>query len=181
MNRLEKNSEVETLISKIKGAQIALCVNYLGLSVAQMSNLRSKLREAECEGKVVKNTLAKLAVKSGLSAAEGVEVAKFDGLFKGPTLLISSRVDPVSPAKVVSEFAKTNDKLALKGAFVDGRFVDIAGIQSLALLPGKNQVLAQLLSLLLAPATQVVRLINEPASSLVRVIEAQRKKLSGEV
>lgn len=175
MNKAEKNEEVKFLTDRFKTAQLALCADYRGLTVSKVTTLRKNLRGVGASARVVKNKLAKLAVSNDFGA--GSETDKFLGLFKGPSFVVFSDVDPVAPAKVLADFVKGNNQLQIKGAWVDGRCLDLAGVEALAKMPGKKELLAQLLSLINAPATQLVGLLAAPASQVVRVIDAQRKKL----
>lgn len=180
MDRQEKNLEIQGLAEILGKAQVALCGDYLGLSVEQITNLRGALKKAGCVGKVVKNTLARRAIQQCHSSPDE-QVTKFDSTFRGPTFLVYSLVDPVSPAKVIAEFCKTNEKFQVKGAFLEGRFLARSDVEALSQMPDKNQLIGQLLSLFNAPATRLVRVLSEPGAQLARVIEAQRKKLAGEV
>lgn len=179
MDRADKQTEVDNLSNDLKGAQIALCADYGGLSVAQMTNLRRELKKVGSSVKVVKNTLARLSLEKVLAAAEKSEREKFSALFDGPSMLVCGREDPVAPAKVIHKFIKDNEKLQVKGAWVDGVFVDAAGVVLLSSMPGKKEMQAKLLSLLCAPATQLVRLLQAPGAQFVRLLEAYRKKLEG--
>lgn len=181
MERAEKNSEIEFLTSVFSKSQIALCADYRGLNVAEITTLRKKLRDNGAIGKVVKNTLAKISAKKALG--ENGEVTdplqKFLDLFDGPSFLIYSDKDPITSAKIVQEFIKTKETFKVKGAWVDGAFVDTRGVDALAKMPSKEETLSMLLRLISTPATQMVRLLNAPASQLVQVIEAYRRKLEG--
>lgn len=179
MNREEKQAQVDFLQGAIKKSQIALVANYHGLNATEISNLRSKLREGKAEGKVVKNTLARLAIRQALPDDQGAELDKFLAALKGPTFLVYSDVDPIQPAKAIQDFIKSKDTFTVRAAWVDGTFVDAKGVEALSKMPGKEEVLSMLLRLLNEPATQLVRLLNAPAQQTVQVIEAQRKKLEG--
>ena len=179
MDKNEKNAEVEALSDYFSRSEICLCADYRGLTVTQISNLRREIKKAGCVGRVVKNTLAKLSAKKGLEngslSASGVD--KFLEVFTGPTLLVCSFEDPIAPAKILTKFAKENEKLALKGAFFEGRFVDKAGIESLSAMPGKEELFGQLLRLINTPATNLLRVIQACGTQVVRVIDERRKQL----
>lgn len=177
MERSEKLKEVEFLNDCFGGSAIALCADYRGLTVAQITALRKELRNAGTQARVVKNTLAKLAVKEAFKEAEAAELERFIKIFEGPSLVVFSEKDPVAPAKVLSKFAKDNDKLQIRGAWLEGQFVDVAGVGSLSNMPGKEELLAKLLALINAPATQLLRLIQAPATQVVGVINAQKDKI----
>lgn len=181
MERAEKDNEIEFLTGVLSKSQIALCADYRGLNVAEITALRKKLRENGAIGKVVKNTLAKISAKKALG--ENGEVTdplqKFLDLFEGPSFLVYSDKDPIASAKVIQEFTKTKESFRIKGAWVDGGFVDNKGVDALAKMPSKEETLSMLLRLISTPATQIVRLLNAPASQLAQVVEAYRRKLEG--
>ena len=179
MNRTEKNTEIELISSWLKSGELALCADYRGLNVAKVTDLRGKLLPVSAKGRVVKNTLAKISSGATFGEHSSADLDKFLKLFNGPSMLIMSFGDPVGCSKVVDEFAKTNEAFTIKGAMFEGSFVDLRGINDLASMPSKEELWAKLLRVIAAPATQLLRTINEPAGSLVRVLEAQRKKLEG--
>jgi len=177
MERAEKEAEVALLTEKFSKAQVALCGNYRGLTVSKITELRKALYAQGAVGRVVKNTLAKISVEQALVDADSAERDKMVATFAGPTFLVFSEVDPVSPAKVLADFMKENKAFVVKGAWLDGTFVDENGVGDLSKMPGKEELLGKLLNLMMAPATQLVRTIQAPGSQTVRVLEAQRKKL----
>lgn len=177
MERAEKQQEIEQLNDYFTKSQIAICADYRGLTVAQVTDLRKNLRKNDCVGKVVKNTLARISLERTFKDADGGELEKFMGLLEGPSLMVFSFKDPVAPSKILSEFAKGNEKLTIKGGWLEGNFVDAGGVDTLAKLPSKEETLAKLLALINAPATQLVRLLQAPSSQVVRVIEAHRENL----
>lgn len=179
MNRAEKQAEIDFLSDCFTKTQIALCVDYRGLSVSQITQLRRDLRSVGSNGRVVKNTLARLSAERVLKGRSESEVERFVKMLEGPTLLIYSFQDPVEPTKVITKFAKGNDKLQIKGAFVDGSFVDDKGVEVLSKMPGREELLGQLLRLMNAPATNLVRLLQAPATQIVRVLDGHRSNLEG--
>lgn len=180
MEKAEKQVELDTLIQSFKGAQVAVCADYRGLTVAQITELRRELKKAGSVGRVVKNTLARLAVSKVESEGKQDEVEKFLKTIVGPTLVVTSASDAIAPTKVLAKFAKANDKFRVKGAWLDGAYVDAAGVDSLSKMPGRDETFAMLLSLMSEPATRLVRVISEPGAQVARSIEAYRKKLGGE-
>lgn len=180
MNKEEKALLISSLIDSFVKSQATVLFDNLGLTVAQMTTLRRDLRKAGCEAKVVKNTLARLSTKKSLKEKKGGEMDRFLGTLKGPTVAVFSYKDPIVPTKILAAFAKGNDKLKIKSCWLDGQFVDPAGVQDLSKMPGREETLAMLLSLLNAPATKLLRLMKEPGSQVARVVEAQRKNLGGE-
>jgi large subunit ribosomal protein L10 len=182
MDRADKQAELDVLIGKFTKAQVAVCADYRGLTVAKITDLRRELRKAGSEGRVVRNTLARLAVNKVVGEGAAKEqLSKFLDTIVGPTLVITCDNDPIAPTKVLAKFAKENaEKFRVKGCWLDGAYVDAAGVDSLSKMPGREETFAMLLSLMNEPATRLVRLLSEPSAQVVRSIEAYRKKLGGE-
>lgn len=176
MNKAEKNAEIETLLGYFKGAAIAICTHYQGLTVGQVSALRSDLRKAGAKARVSKNTLIRLAAKR--SAGDNSGIDPFVEKVEGPNLVVFCD-DPVAPAKVLAKFAKDNEKFKVKGAWFEGKYIDATGVDTLSKMPGKAELLATLLRLINTPATQLVRVISAPGTQTVRVLDAVRTKLEG--
>ena len=169
MRKEQKTAVVDSLSGAFKKATIALVSEYRGMTVAETTEVRRKLRAVRGELRVAKNTLIRRAIKdTGYSSLE-------DKL-GGPVGLIISTEDPVEIAKTVVGFKDLGEKFKLRGGVVDGSPVTAAEIQALATLPPREVILGQLLGLLQAPATQIVRLLNEPGSQLARLIDAIGKK-----
>lgn len=177
MERAEKNSIIEDLSGRFNRAQITICADYRGLTVAQITKLRKDLHGAGFRGAVVKNTLAGISAKRGLAAAKDGELDKFLDLFKGPSFVVFSDEDPIKPAKLAKDFAESNEKFQIKGAWFENGFVDAAGVKTLASLPSREENLAKLLSLMNAPATQLVQMLQAPGAQLVRLLAAYKDKL----
>ena len=168
MDRSQKADSVAQLNATFNEVGVVVVTRNLGLSVAQSTNLRSKMREAGGSYKVAKNRLAKLAIKD--TAYEGL-----DELLVGPTALATS-VDPVAAAKAAVDFAKTNDKLEIVGGSMGGQLLDANGIKALASLPSLDELRAKLVGLVNAPATKVAQLSTAPAAKLARVFGAYAAK-----
>lgn len=141
---------------------------YAGLTVAQMNDLRSKMRAAGGTVKVAKNRLAKIAL-------QGTESEGIQGLFKGQTLVAYSG-DPVAAPKVASDFAKTNDKLVIIGGAMGKTALDAEGVKSLASLPSLDELRAKLIGMITTPATRIAQVVNAPAGQLARVFGAYARK-----
>jgi large subunit ribosomal protein L10 len=181
MDRVEKQAELDLLVGKFAKSQVTVCADYRGLTVAKITQLRSELRKAGSEGRVVRNTLARLASTKSATNAKPGEIEKFLGSIVGPTLVVTCDSDPIAPTKVLAKFAKENaDKFRVKGCWLDGAYVDAAGVDSLSKMPGREETFAMLLALINEPATRLVRVMSEPSAQVVRSIEAYRKKLGGE-
>lgn len=171
MERAMKEQVVADLHGKMKAASIAIIAEFAGLDVATTTAIRAKCRENKVEYKVVKNTLAKIA-------AEGTEVSKIAEEFKGPVVLVLGE-DPVTPAKVISEFAKANEqKFKLRVAVVEGQRIDAKGIEALAKMPGIDELRGMIVGAIAAPAGSLVRLLATPGQQLARVVNARNEQLS---
>ena len=169
MNRTEKAELIETLQATLSGATSVVVAHQSGLTVAESSELRAKMREAGAGFKVTKNRLTKLAL-------QGTKYENLTDLFTGPTAIGTSS-DPVSAAKTLVSFAKTNDKLTIIGGSLDGKVLDKAGVEALATLPSLDELRAKIIGMLTAPATKVARVTQAPASQLARVIQARADQL----
>jgi large subunit ribosomal protein L10 len=140
----EKQQQVSELSSKLSESSCTIVADYRGLSVKQVTELRKQLREAGVEFQVLKNTLVR-------RATEKANLTDLDQYLTGPTAIAFSKTDVVAAAKVLSDFAKKNDKLSLKAGVVEGRVVDNAQLKALADLPSREGLLSMLLSVLQAP------------------------------
>lgn len=161
----EKQQITKDLHDRFAKSAIIVVTDYQGLDVASISDLRRKLRESNVEYQVVKNTLL-------VRAAEGTEVALIKDHFKGPSAVAISYDDPVAPAKVLSQFAKDNNKLEIKVGILNGKVLDDQAIKALATLPSREVLLAQFLSALNAVPTSFVRVLAEIPRGLVNVLTA---------
>lgn len=179
MERQEKVVQVEALTQAFGSAQSALCADYRGLTVLEITELRKQLRKAGSKGVVVRNSLARLAAAKALkeTGASEAEIKKFVDLFHGPAMVVYSDSDPVAPAKVISGFAKDHQNLKIRGGWVDGTCLDQSGVETLSKMPGREETLARLLRLIATPATQLVRLLAAPGTQVVRVVDAHRSNL----
>ena len=168
MDRSQKADAVAQLNAVFKEAGVVVVTRNLGLTVAQSTDLRLKMRDAGASYKVAKNRLAKIALKD--TAYEGM-----GDMLTGPTA-IGYSTDPVAAAKAAVEFAKTNDKLEIVGGAMGGQVLDEAGIKALASLPSLDELRAKLVGLVNAPATKVAQVVNAPAAKLARVFGAYAAK-----
>lgn len=168
MNRLEKQQEVANIKNLIETHSSAMIVHYQGLTVDQINFLRGQMRECGAKFKVIKNSLAKLAIANTNSK-------ELDEILTGPTALVVSN-DPVGVAKGLTKFAKENEKLILIGGVVDNQVVNKKGIITLSDMPSKDELRAKIIGLLNAPATKLVRVIKAPVEQIARVIGAYSNK-----
>ena len=168
MSRAQKQTEIEALNQRFANDELVVLTHYSGLTVKEMSDLRSQLRTEGATFKVTKNTLAKLAVKG----------TKFEGIadmFTGPTGVATS-VDSVAAAKAAYNFAKKNDKLVILGGALGSQILDAKGIEALAKLPSLDEVRSKLVGLLVAAPTKLAGLLQAPARDLVGVTKAYGEK-----
>lgn len=178
MDRNQKKQEIEFFTENFSGAEVAFVADYRGLTVAQMTNIRREFAQRGVHCKVVRNTLAKIAIKNVLKDADQAQVDKFSSLFVGPSFVILVPEDGVGSAKVSEKFAKDLEKFVLKGAWFDGKCLDVPGISQLAKMASKEETLGMLLRLINTPATQLVRVLNAPAQQMVQVVNAYKDKLA---
>jgi len=165
LNRTGKEQIVAELAQKLSASKAAFLADYRGLTVEQINKLRGELRGAEVEYRVVKNTLLRMASKGTLAEC-------LDGLLEGPTAIAIAGADPVAPAKILAEFAKTSGKLELKGGALDGKLLSIADIKALAELPSREVLLGKMLGSLNAPVSNFVGVLAAVPRSLVQVLAA---------
>lgn len=152
----EKKAVVSALVEKLQNAQAGVIADYRGLSVAQDTELRKKLREVGVEYTVVKNTLTRFA-------ANEVGLNELDPVLHGPSALATSATDVVAPAKVLVEFAKDNEQLEIKAGFVDGKVIDVNEVKVYASIPSKEVLISKMLGSLQAPIGNLVRTLDAVA------------------
>ena len=168
MLRSEKRDFVVGLEEVYRQSNSVIITHYHGLTVKQVTSLRKTLKASGAGFKIVKNTLSKIAaVNAGLSDIEH--------FLSGPTAIAYS-ADPVEAAKIVVDFAKTNEKLKIVGGIVDNQILDIKSIHQLAKLPSLNELRGQIIGVLQAPASKIARVLQAPAATLARVFQAYADK-----
>ena len=172
MDRAQKTELVSELNSTFNEVGVVVVTRNLGMTVAQSTDLRTKMRAAGASYKVAKNRLM-------LRALEGTSFSALGSLFKGPTAIAYSK-DPVAAAKVISAFAKDNEKLSIVGGALGENTLDVAGVQALATLPSLDALRGKIIGLIQAPATKIAGVLAAPAGQLARVFGAYGAKEDGE-
>ena len=169
MQKDEKQEVINELHEKFARAKTAILTGYTGINVEQITELRSKLRQSKVEYRVVKNTLAR-------KAAEGTGIEPLKDHFVGPIGIALGYDDVVAPAKVLSEFSKTQAKLELKVGVLDGKLLKQADLKALASLPSLNALRGKIVGLLQAPASRIVGVLQAPGGQIARVLKAKADK-----
>jgi large subunit ribosomal protein L10 len=169
VNRQEKAELIETLHTTLNASSTVVVAHQVGMTVAESSDLRGKMREAGAGFKVTKNRIAKLALK-------GTRYEELEGMFTGPTAIGTSE-DPVAAAKALVDFAKGNDKLTIIGGSMDGKILDKAGVEALAKMPSLDELRGTLVGIIQAPAAKIARVTQAPAGKVARVIQARSDQL----
>lgn len=164
-----KQKVVEEIRNKFSGAKAAVLADYRGLNVAEVSKLRTELRNAGIEYKVVKNTLTRIA-------AHELGLNELDPYLEGPTAIAFSAGDPAAPAKILSNFAKTHKALELKAGVLEGKVIDTNGVKTLADLPSREVLLARVLSGMQTPMYGLVTVLSGPMRNLVYALNAVREQ-----
>jgi Ribosomal protein L10 len=168
VDRAEKREFVASLNKVFESTGSVVVAHYSGLTVAQLNDLRSKMRAAGGTVKVAKNRLAKIALQG--TKSEGIQA-----LFEGQTLIAYSD-DPVAAPKVANDFAKTNEKLIILGGAMGETTLDADGVKALAALPSLDELRAKIVGMINTPATRIAQVVNAPAGQLARVFGAYARK-----
>ena len=165
MPTVRKEELVEEIKDRFSGSQAVIMADYRGLSVKEMQQLRTKLREIGAEITVYKNSLTEIAMRE-------LALPKMDEYLAGPTAFVFAGEDPVAPAKALTAFAKEHKALELKGGLVENQVVNAEGIKAIASLPSREELIAKLLGTMQNPLVKTVRVLNGPASAFARVLGA---------
>jgi len=169
--RAEKVQAVEEIKGHFARGTAAVFLDFSGMTVAEVSNLRNQFRQQGVTYKVLKNSLVKRAL------GDSPATAKLSKALKGMTGVAFSGEEPGAAARVIRAFAKENDKLKVKAGLLDGQVLDATTVENqLANLPGKNEARAMLLATFMAPAQRFVMLLNTPAGNFVRLLNAKKDK-----
>ena len=168
MDRAQKEKVVEELGQIFESSGVVVVARYAGMTVAQMQDLRAKLRDVGGSVRVAKNKLAKIAL-------EGKPAAKMGDLLTGMTVLAFSE-DPVAAAKVTEAYAKGNDKFVILGGTMGGEVLDQAGVKAVAAMPSREELIAQIVSCIGAPASNIAGAIGAPASNIAGILKTIEEK-----
>ena len=174
MDRTQKSEELGTLKAMLANANSLVIADFRGLTVDKDTALRNEFRKAGCEYRVVKNKLLGLAVKD--TAMQSIKP-----MLAGPTAIAFSLVDAGAPAKVLTKFAKGEEKLKIKGGYVDGKALDAAGVEMLSKMPGKDEMRGMFLATLNAVPQTFMRLLTVAPQSFVYLLKAREEELNKEV
>ncbi|MEM9395247.1 MAG: 50S ribosomal protein L10 [Pseudomonadota bacterium] len=168
MDRAQKEKVVEELGQIFESSGVVVVAHYAGLTVAEMQDFRARMREAGASVRVAKNKLAKIAL-------EGKPNAKIGDLLNGMTVLAFSE-DPVAAAKVAEEYAKENDKYVVLGGAMGEDYLDPAGVKAVAAMPSREELIAQIVTCLGAPASNIAGAIGAPASNIASILSTIEEK-----
>jgi len=178
MDKQGKRDIVKSLTENFQNSQIALCADYLGLTVEQISNLRNELRETGSSAKVVKNTLTKISFDDSFKEISDEDSSNFKNMLSGPSMMVFSD-DPVSSSKVLAKYAKEHKVFELKGGWFEDKYIDVSVVEQLSNMPSKEELYGKLLNLINTPATLLARLIGTPGTKVAQVVKAYENKLKG--
>ena len=165
MPTAQKETLVEEIKDRFAGSQAVILVDYRGLSVKELQQLRVKLRETGAELTVYKNSLTEIAMRE-------LALPSLTDYLAGPTAFIFTGEDPVAPAKALTAFAKAHKALELKGGLVENQVVDADGVKAIASLPSREELIAKLLGTMLNPIAGFARVLNGPVEAFARTVSA---------
>ena len=168
MDRAQKAGMVDTLSGMFSSSGVVVVTHYTGLTVAELSDLRARMREVGANFKVTKNRLAKRALTD-------TDMAPLSDFFTGPTAIAYSE-DPVAAPKIAVNFAKDNEKLVILGGMMGETLLDESGVKALAELPSLDELRAKLVGMISTPATRIAMVTSAPAGQLARVLNAYAQK-----
>ena len=173
MNAAEKNTNIDSLKTRLASAQSLILADFRGLTVESDNKLRREFRAVGCEYQVVKNTLLGKALK-------GTAMEVLESLLAGPTAIAFSTEDPSAPAKVATKVAKVESKFVIKGGYIDGKLLDKKGVEALSALPGKDEARATFLATLLAVPQNFLRLLGAAPQNFVYLLSSREDALKGD-
>lgn len=168
MDRAQKEELVSSMHQVFSSTAVCVVAHYSGLTVAEMTDLRNRMREAGASFKVTKNRLSRLAL-------EGTDMDTMGGLFVGPTAIGYSD-DPVAAPKILSKFAKDNEKLIILGGMMGSTTLDVEGVKQLASLPSLDELRGKIVGIINTPATRIAGIMQAPGGQMARVLSAYGAK-----
>ena len=168
VDRAQKEQLVDELGQVFESSGVVVVAHYEGMTVAEMQDLRAKMREVDGSVRVAKNKLAKIAL-------EGKPCASIAEYLEGMTVLAYSE-DPVAAAKVVQDYAKTNDKLVILGGAMGDNALDVAGVKAVAAMPSREELIASIVGCIGAPASNIAGAIGAPASNIASILSTIEEK-----
>ena len=172
MPTAQKAAEIDLLVDRFERAEMAILTDYRGLSVTQLQDLRSKLRPADSEIRVAKNTLVRIA-------AERAGVEGLEEFLEGPTAVVFAFSDVAGPAKVISDFAKSSRILEVKSGYMNGAVLSSNDVEAIATLPPREELLGKLVGMLASPMSRVVGVLSGPSRSVAYLVNARIESLGG--
>jgi large subunit ribosomal protein L10 len=172
MDRATKEATVDELKAEFAKITSLVVADYRGINVPTVTGLRNEFRKAQCVYRVYKNTLVKRAI-------QGTKMEGLSKYLEGTNAIMFSYESPSAPAKVATKFAKENEKFKVKAAYFEGQVVEGAGVESLASMPGKDEMRAMLLATFIAPATKLVQTLAAGSTSFVYLLAAREKAQQG--
>ena len=169
----EKAVTIGELTDQLSRAQLTIVADYRGLKVSDLQGLRRNLRPVGAEFRIAKNTLTTIA-------ASNVGIDGIESLLAGPTALVFAYADPVQASKIVNDFVRTSRIMVVRGGVLSNRLVSSSDIEALATLPSREELLAKVLGAFASPMSRLVGVLNGPAQSLSRVLQARADQLGGD-
>ena len=172
MPTAQKAAEIDLLVDRFERSEMAILADYRGLSVSQLQDLRARLRPADSEFRVAKNTLVRIA-------AERAGVDGLEGFLEGPTAVLFAFSDVAAPAKVMSDFVKSSRVLEVKAGYMNGTVLSTDDVEAIATLPPREELLGKLVGMLASPMSRVVGVLSGPQRSVAYVVNARIESLGG--
>lgn len=169
----KKAAEIDLLVDRFERSQMTILADYRGLSVTQMQDLRSRLRPADSEFRVAKNTLVRIA-------AERAGVEGLEEFLEGPTAVMFAFDDVAAPAKAMSDFAKSSRVLEVKAGVMNGQVLSADDVEAIATLPPREELLGKLVGMLASPMSRAVGVLSGPSRSVAYLVNARMESLGGE-
>jgi len=165
MPTVQKEALVEEIKGRLTSSEGVIMVDYRGLSVKEMQELRANVRASGADITVYKNRLTQIALRE-------LAMPSLDDFLTGPTAFVFAGEDPVAPAKAINDFSRAHQALEIKGGLVQNQVVDAAGVKAIALLPSREELIAKLMGMFLSPIRGFMGMANAPASAFARVVQA---------